>query len=417
MLISFTVSLSMNGKKMKILVFNAGSSSHKSNLYEVAAPLHDTPPQPLWEAQADWSRKPGKTELKVQANGHTLTRELATDERTEVIKQMMQTLWADETKVINNLDDIAVVGHRVVHGGTDFTQSVRIDQHVQDAIGKLAEFAPLHNPADLAGITTIQQIKSTIPQVAVFDTAFHSHLPREVQIYPALYEWYEQGIRRYGFHGISHQYCTRRSAQLVGRDQQGLRLINCHLGNGCSLAAIHNGHSIDTTMGFTPLDGLMMGTRSGSIDPSILIYLEREKGYTADKLEQVLNQESGLKGISGISSDVRAIEDAIKEGNERAQLALDIFIYRLRYFIGAMLATLGGVDVLTFTGGIGENDTMIRAKVCENFSFLNLKLDQQANNTNPVDKDIATPDSAIRVLVVHTQEDWEIARESWRLMQ
>jgi acetate kinase len=402
---------------MKILVFNAGSSSHKSTLYEVASPLHDTPPAPLWDAQADWSEKQGKTSLKIQANGHTSTRELATDERAEVIKQMLQTLWTGETKVINDLTAIAVVGHRVVHGGADFTKSVRIDQHVQDAIDKLAEFAPLHNPANLAGIKAIEQIKSDIPQIAVFDTAFHSHLPREVQIYPGLYEWYEQGIRRYGFHGISHQYCTRRSAQLLDKDQHELRLINCHLGNGCSLAAIHKGQSIDTTMGFTPLEGLMMGTRSGSIDPSILLYLEREKGYTADKLDQILNKESGLKGISGISGDVRAIHEAIKAGNERAQLALDIFIYRLRYFIGAMLATLGGVDVLTFTGGVGENDALIRAKVCENFRFLNLKLDQQANNARPVDKDISTPDSSVRVLVVHTQEDWEIARECWQLIQ
>lgn len=402
---------------MKILVFNAGSSSHKSSLYEVAGHLPATAPEPLWEAQADWTKAQGKTDLKITAHGQTTDQELATNKRTEVISQMLKTLWSGDTKVIDDFSEIAVVGHRVVHGGPDFTASVRIDQHVKDSIQKLALFAPLHNPADLEGIETIEQIKSDIPQVAVFDTSFHRRMPLEAKVYPGPYEWYEQDIQRYGFHGVSHQYCTRRSAQVLGKDVEELRLVNCHLGNGCSLAAIKNGHSIDTTMGFTPLEGLMMGTRSGSIDPSILIYLEREKGYNADKLDQTLNKQSGLKGISGISSDVRAIREGIQAGNERAKLALDIFIHRLRSAIGSMVATLGGIDVLTFTGGIGEHDPVMRTSTCEAFDFLNLKIDQQKNNASPVDVDISASDSAVRVLVIHTQEDWEIARECWHITQ
>ncbi|GCE05562.1 acetate/propionate family kinase [Dictyobacter aurantiacus] len=402
---------------MKLLVFNAGSSSHKSSLYEVTDQLPATAPEPLWAAEADWTKTQGKTDLKITAHGQTSEQELSTDTRTEVISQMLKTLWSGDTKVIDDLSEIAVVGHRVVHGGPEFTTSVRINQQVKDDIQKLAVFAPLHNPADLEGINTIEQIKGDIPQVAVFDTSFHRQMPLEAKVYPGPYEWYEQDIQRYGFHGISHQYCTRRSAQILGKDIGELRLVNCHLGNGCSLAAIKNGRSIDTTMGFTPLEGLMMGTRSGSIDPSILLYLEREKGYNADRLDQTLNKQSGLKGVSGISSDVRAIRKEIQAGNERANLALAIFTHRLRSAIGSMIATLGGIDVLTFTGGIGEHDSGIRASACENFSFMNLKIDQQKNNASPVDTDIATADSTVRVLVVHTQEDWEIARECWGIVK
>jgi acetate kinase len=239
----------------------------------------------------------------------------------------------------------------------------------------------------------------------------------ETVVYPGPYEWFEQGIRRYGFHGISHQYCAERIPQILQRDIANLRIINCHLGNGCSLAAIKHGLSIDTTMGFTPLEGLMMGTRSGTIDPSILTYLQRIHGYTSDELERILNKESGLKGISGISSDLRQIQQAIDEGNQRAKLALDIFIYRLRFFISAMLPALGGLDVLSFTGGIGENSAYVRAAVCAAFEFLNIKLDAAKNTSSPADQDIATTDSAVRVVIVHTEEDWEIAKACWHIAQ
>ncbi len=402
---------------MKILVFNAGSSSQKSALYEIDSTPPDKAPEALWSGSADWSKKQGATEIKISANGQSTTHEISSDSRPEAIKQMLETLWSGPTKVIENLSEVAVVGHRVVHGGPDYHHSVRVTPEVKENIRRLAEFAPLHNPANLEGIEAIEQIKSDMPQVATFDTSFHSTLPQEVAVYPGPYTWFEQGIRRYGAHGISHQYCTRMAGQILGKDPASFKFINCHLGNGSSLAAVKNGQSVDTTMGFTPLEGLMMGTRSGTLDPSILVYLLREKGYDADKLEQTMNKESGLKGISGVSGDVRQIMQAIKDGNERAKLALDMFVYRLRYFIGAMAASLNGVDVLAFTGGIGENASEIRSRVCTELSYLHLGIDPAKNSASPVDQEISTAESAVHVLVIHIEEDWEIARECWQIMQ
>jgi len=256
-----------------------------------------------------------------------------------------------------------------------------------------------------------------IPQVAVFDTAFHGRLPQQAAIYPGPYEWVEQGIRRYGFHGISHQYCAQQTARILERDLNALKLITCHLGNGASLAAIKHGHSVDTTMGFTPLEGLMMGTRSGSIDPGIVIYLMRNQGLTADQIDQLLNRESGLQGISGESGDMRRIQQAIESGHPRAQLAFEIYIHRLRSCIGAMLASLGGLDAIAFTGGIGENAPAVRAAACQGFEFLGVNLDSHNNDQRPMDEDIAIPDSQVRVLVIHTEEDWAIAQTCWRLSQ
>jgi acetate kinase len=401
---------------MKILVLNAGSSSQKSRLYEIGESVPDRALAPLWEANADWTKEKDAADLTIKtARGQSVEEEITRESRPAIIEQMLKTLWSGKTRVIDRPSDVAMIGHRVVHGGPDYRASVLITPEVKAAIQRLSAFAPLHNPANVEGIEASERLFANTPQVAVFDTVFHSQLPMRAAFYAGPYEWFEQGIRHYGFHGISHQYCAGRSAQIVGRDLAGLRIINCHLGNGCSLAAIQGGRSIDTTMGFTPLEGLMMGTRSGSLDPSILTYLQREKGYSADRLEQILNKESGLKGISGVSSDLRQILQAIEEDNERAKLALDMFIYRLRYFIGAMLAALGGVDVLTFTGGIGENAARVRTEACAAFGFLNLKLDEAKNAASPADQDIATPDSAVRVLIVHTEEDWEIARECWRV--
>jgi acetate kinase len=400
---------------LKILILNAGSSSQKSRLYEIVGHPSSTAPTPLWAADASWTPKKGVAELKITANGQTITQELPTKELSNTIEPMLKTLWGGKTQVITQPTDIDIVGHRVVHGGPQYYQNVLITSDVKAEIQRLASFAPLHNPENLKGIETVERILANIPQVAVFDTAYHRHLPQETMVYPGPYSWFELGIRRYGFHGISHQYCARRSAQIVKRDIKSLRIVNCHLGNGCSLAAIRAGQSIDTTMGFTPLEGLMMGTRSGSIDPSILFYLQREHGYSAAQLDQILNKESGLKGISGIAGDMRQVLQAIKEGNQRAKLALSMYVYRLRYFIGAMIASLEGIDVLTFTGGVGENSPEVRAKTCEAFSFLGLQLDQTKNATSPPDQDIATPQSAVRVLVVHTEEDWEMARECWHI--
>ncbi|BCL81389.1 acetate kinase [Ktedonobacteria bacterium brp13] len=402
---------------MKILIFNAGSSTHKSSLYDIGQTLPQEPPAPLWEAAADWGQNQGQTELKVKANGKTIKTQLKTDDREEVIKELLQTLWTGETRVIENLDAVAVVGHRVVHGGPDFRQSILLDDDSIKKIRELAVFAPLHNSANAAGIEVIRKLKNDMPQVAVFDTAFHSTIPRKVATYPGPASWWDEGIRRYGFHGTSHRYCSRKSAEIVGRDVQGLRLVNCHLGNGSSLAAIRDGKSVDTTMGFTPLEGLMMGTRSGTVDPSILIYLQREKGYDAHILDNMLNKQSGLLGISGISGDMRTIHAAEDKGNPNAILALDMLVYRLRYFIAAMVASLEGIDVLTFTGGIGENDASVRQRVCAGLSYLGIQIDEKLNASSPQDRDISTPDSKVRVLIVHTQEDWEITRDCYTIMQ
>ncbi|MEG4403482.1 acetate kinase [Microcoleus sp. MON2_D5] len=401
---------------MKILVLNAGSSSQKSCLYELNDRLPDRPPQPLWEAQIDWNHREGVAQLKVEtASGTALEEDFASDSREAAISRMLETLWQGKTQVINSLKEIDIVGHRVVHGGQDYQQSTLISPDVKEAIARLSVFAPVHNPANLEGIEALEKILPNVPQVAVFDTAFHAQLPPAAFVYPGPYEWRENGIRRYGFHGISHQYCARRAAQILNRDLTDLRLISCHLGNGCSLAAIRGGVSVDTTMGFTPLDGLMMGSRSGAIDPGIIIHLLRREDLTSEKLDNILNRNSGLKGISGVSSDMRQIGDAIAQGNERAQLALDIYIHRLRAGIAAMLASLGGLDALIFTAGVGENSAVVRAAACEAFGFIGLKLDGEKNQQSPVDEDIAAVDSAARVLVIHTQEDWEIARECWKL--
>jgi acetate kinase len=401
---------------MKILVLNAGSSSQKSCLYELNDVLPDRPPQPLWEAQIDWNHREGVAELKVEtASGTEQKEEFASDSRQAAISRMLETLWQGKTQVINSLKEIDIVGHRVVHGGQDYQQSTLISPDVKEAIARLSVFAPVHNPVNLEGIEALEKILPNRSQVAVFDTAFHAQLPPAAFVYPGPYEWLEDGIRRYGFHGISHQYCARRAAQILNRDLTDLRLISCHLGNGCSLAAIRGGWSVDTTMGFTPLDGLMMGSRSGAIDPGIIIHLLRRSDLTPEKLDNILNRNSGLKGISGVSGDMRQIGEAITQGNKRAQLALDIYIHRLRAGIGAMLASLGGLDALIFTAGVGENSAVVRAAACEAFGFLGLKLDGEKNQHSPVDEDIAAVDSAARVLVIHTQEDWEIARECWKL--
>lgn len=401
---------------MKILVLNAGSSSQKSCLYQIDDTLPQLPPSPIWEAKVDWTKHSGMAALEIKTQGSMVEEELQTTSRPDVISHMLETLTDGDTQVIENLAEIDVVGHRVVHGGQEYQMPVRVTSEVKDVINRLSALAPAHNPANLEGIELLDQLLPTVPQVAVFDTAFHSHMPSEASVYPLPYELLDQGIRRYGFHGISHQYCAHRTAQLLGKDLAELRLITCHLGNGASLAAIRNGQSVDTTMGFTPIEGLMMGTRAGSIDPGILIHLMRQ-GDDAQTLDRMLNRESGLKGISGVSSDLRLVMAAIDQGNPRAKLALDMYIHILRRNIGAMLASLGGLDAVTFTGGVGEHSAAIRAGACEAFEFLGLKLDCTQNAKSPKDTDIATADSTVRVLIVQAQEDWAIASECWNLLK
>lgn len=403
---------------MKILVLNAGSSSQKGFLYEISQEtLPSEAPKPLWEGRVNWTQDRGVAEIQVKtATGAVLKESIYGDSRKAHVAYMLYTLSRGATKVISNLSEIDVVGHRVVHGGKKYRNSMVITKDVKQEISRLSTLAPAHNPAALDGVEAIEQSLGDVTQVAVFDTGFHNTLPDAAAIYPGPYEWVEQGIRRYGFHGISHQYCANRAAQILGRELKSLRLINCHLGNGCSLAAIKNSVSIDTTMGFTPLDGLMMGSRCGSIDPGILIYLMRQSDYSAERLDYVLNKASGLRGISGVSSDVPQVLEAIEQGNERAKLAWDIYVHRLRSGIGSMLASLGGLDVLVFTAGVGEKSPLLRQAACEAWEFLGLKIDPEKNQQNLLDVDIATADSSVRVLVIDTLEDWAIAQQCWQLL-
>jgi len=400
---------------MKILVLNSGSSSQKSSLYEIGETLPDDPPTRLWEGRIDWHDQVAEVEGK-NARGFVHQDQVKVSSRTEAVEHLLGTLWDGETRGITSRAEIDVVGHRVVHGGPKYEDPVLLAPEVRAEIAKVSAFAPLHNRAELEGMEVTEKLLGPVPQVAVFDTGFHRRMPLAAAVYPGPYQWFESGIHRYGFHGINHQYCAARAAQLLRREVNSLKLVSCHLGNGCSLAAIREGHSIDTTMGFTPGEGLMMGTRSGSIDPGILTYLMREGRLHAREIDDVLNNESGLLGISGISGDMREILASMKQDHPRAQLAFDIYVHRLQAGIGAMVAVLGGVDGLIFTAGVGENSVEVREAACKQLGFLGLKLDEAANAQPSPDRDIATPDSAIRVLIIRAQEDWEIAKECWHLM-
>lgn len=400
---------------MKILVLNSGSSSQKSCLYDIGNTLPVHPPAPVWEGKIEWDGSQADVQVR-NSQGTQFKDRLQVASRSHAIGQLLDTLWNGKLRVVSAPSEIDVVGHRIVHGGKDFDKATAITPEVKSTIARLSVFAPLHNRAELEGIEIIEKRIGGVLQVAVFDTGFHSRLPEPAAVYPGPYEWLAQGIRRYGFHGINHQYCAERTSQLLGKDLGLLNLVTCHLGNGCSLAAIHEGQSVDTTMGFTPLEGLMMGTRSGSIDPGIMTYLMRQGGFTGQQLDELLNTKSGLLGISGISGDMRQIVAAMKEGHLRAKLAFEIFVHRLQAGIGAMIAVLGGIDALVFTAGIGENSPEVRAAACANFSFLGLKLDGAKNAHSSADQDISLFDSAVRILIVSAQEDWAIARDCWRLM-
>ncbi|ERT05628.1 acetate kinase [Lyngbya aestuarii BL J] len=402
---------------MKILVLNAGSSSQKSSLYNIEGNiLPQQHPEPIWEASIDWTASNDFGTLKVKANNTKQEIKLDPNQRVEGISKVLETLTQGETQVIDQLSEIDVVGHRVVHGGSDYCEATRITSEVKAEIERLITLAPNHNPAHLEGIEAIERVLADVPQVAVFDTAFHSKMPRSSAVYPIPYEWFEQGIRRYGFHGTSHKYCAQRAAQLLDKPLESLQLITCHLGNGCSLAAIRDGISVDTTMGFTPLEGLMMGTRSGSIDPAILIYLMRNQGFNAEQLDQLLNKESGIKGITGKSSDMRYVLEQIEKGDDRAKLAFEMFIHHLKTSIGSMLGNITRLDALVFSAGIGEHSAPVREAACAGFEFLGLKIDVEKDAKSPIDTDIATEDSQVKVFVIHTEEDWAIASECWQMM-
>jgi acetate kinase len=362
----------------QILVLNAGSSSLKLGLFDA------TTEQQLAEKQVGWA---------IDEVGH---------------EAALQDLLADI-----DLKEIAAVGHRVVHGGTRFTQAIRIDVTVRAEIEALASLAPLHNSAALDGIEAVAQILPGIPQVAAFDTAFHATLPPHAFLYALPYGWYERwGVRRFGFHGLSHAYCAGRAAEFLGRPLEEMKVVTCHLGSGCSLAAIERGQSIATTMGFTPLDGLMMATRPGSVDPGLLTHLLAENRMTLPDLEEALYHRSGLQGISGCSGDMQEILASRAKGDARAALAFDLYVARLREGIGAMAASLGGIDALVFTGGVGEHASEVRAGACADFAWMGLSLDDDANANLMADAEVAIPASRVRVLVLHTREELLVARET-----
>jgi acetate kinase len=400
---------------MRILVLNAGSSSQKICLYDVESAPPEIPPIPLWEGKIQLDGDQAEISAK-NSRGATFEDSVKVQQSIHSVAQLLDTLWSEKTQsAVAAPSEVDVVAHRIVNGGQDFRDPALITPDVKSAIARAAALAPLHNSVELDGIEFIEKRFGAIPQVAVFDTGFHSTLPEPTYVYPGPFEWLAQGIRRFGFHGINHQYCAERAAQLLGRELGSLKIVTCHLGNGCSLAAVDAGRSVDTTMGFTPLEGLMMGTRSGSVDPGILTYLMR-KGFTGAQLDDVLNRGSGLLGISGISGDMREIVAAMKKGHARAKLAFEIFVHRLRSCIGAMIASLGGIDALVFTAGIGENSPDVRAEACAHFGFLGIELDSEKNVTLSQDRDISKSGSAVRVLVVRAHEDWAMAKAGWILL-
>jgi acetate kinase len=403
---------------MKILVLNAGSSSQKSCLYEIPeAAFPETPAEPIWEAMVDWGANPDSGRLSVAANGTHHERHLPTDAPSRGLEEVLETLVQGETQVLGSLSEIAIVGHRVVHGGDRYSQATFVTEAVKETIERLIPLAPNHNPAHLEEILAVEAVLGDIPQVAVFDTAFHTSIPAAAATYPIPYEWFDKGIRRYGFHGISHRYCAQRAAALAGKPLESLRMITAHLGNGASLAAIREGKSINTTMGFTPLEGLMMGTRSGSIDPAIPLYLLKETGLDAQGVDRLLNKESGLKGIFGPSGDLREILQAREAGNRRAALAFEMYVGRLQGAIAALIPQLGGLDLLAFTAGVGENSSAVREATCAGLTFLGLELDAARHESSGQDWQMSSPNSSVQVWVIHAQEDWAIARDCWQLAQ
>jgi len=399
---------------MKILVLNSGSSSQKSCVYDITDHPPIDPPSCLWEAKIEWDGSRAVSTVKT-TRASVRTEHAEVPSRALAIEQLLATLWSGEHKILNSPKDVEVVGHRVVHGGPHYLEPAVVTAEVKAAINDVSAFAPLHNHAELQGMEIVEKIFGNVPQIAVLDTGFHRNMPAAAQTYPGPHEWLEQGIHRYGFHGINHEYCANRAAQMLGKRLRSLRLVSCHLGNGCSLAAVQNGISVDTTMGFTPLEGLMMGTRSGSVDPGILTYLVRQHHFTGEQLDDLLNKKSGLLGISGVSGDMRDIISAMKQRNARAELAFDMYVYRLRAGIGAMAAALDGLDALIFTAGVGENSQEVRSEVCAKLRFLSIELDESKNGACHPDQNIGAPNS-LPVLVIRAQEDWAIAKQCWSLL-
>ena len=400
---------------MIILVLNCGSSSLKYQLL-------DMKDQEVYDLLAKGLVERIGMEvgcLKHQAEGkEKVVREMPIPDHTVGIKAVIDALLDKETGVLTTLEDIEAVGHRVVHGAEEFVCSQLITDKVVEQLEKCSVFAPLHNPANILGIKAVSAVLPEVPQVGVFDTAFHQSMPAYAYMYGLPYEYYEKyGIRRYGFHGTSHKYVSAKGAKFAGLDLNNSKIITCHLGNGSSIAAVANGKSIDTTMGFTPLEGLIMGTRSGSIDPEVVTYIQEKEGLTAKEMSTVLNKKSGFLGLSCVSSDARDLDDAANEGNPKAKLVLKKLTYDITKYIGAYTAAMNGVDLIIFTGGIGENNSRLRRRVCENLTYLGVKFDYDANVARGVDTMITLPDSKVKVALITTNEELMIARDTMNIVQ
>ena len=395
---------------MKILVINAGSSSLKYQLMDSTS--HDVLAKGLCERIGIDGRLthkvPGKEDHKV---------DIAMPTHGEAIQAVLDALVSPVHGVIADVKEIDAVGHRVLHGGMAFTESCIIDDACIAAIKECIPLGPLHTPANLMGIEACQKVMAGTPQVAVFDTAFHMTMPEKAYTYAIPYEYYEKDkVRRYGFHGTSHRYVSARAADMLGKPAKDLKIITCHLGNGSSLAAVVGGKCVDTTMGLGPLAGFPMGTRSGDIDATILEYLMGRYGYDIKEMLNILNKKSGVLGISGVSSDFRDLETAAEEGNKRAQLALDVFRYSVKKFIGAYAAAMGGVDAIVFTAGVGENDAGTRMDIASDLEFMGVKMDEDANNVRGKEAVISAPDSKVKVLLIPTDEELMIAMDTAELV-
>ena len=401
---------------MKILVLNSGSSSLKYELID--SDSEEVLARGIAE-RIGVAGGGGKIKHETPTGGQMeISAEMA--DHDQAVDRVFSLLTGPDNGAVKSMREIAAVGHRVVHGGERFVESTLVNDEILDEIDKLSELAPLHNPPNLEGIRACMRLMPGVPQVAVFDTAFHASIPNYAYTYALPYKYYTNyGVRRYGFHGTSHRYVTAQAQKTLaeaGYDTLKTRIITCHLGNGCSMTAVVGGKAIDTSMGMTPAEGLVMGTRSGDLDPAILLYLAKRLGASPDEIDDLINKRSGLLGVSGVSSDMRDVARAVAEGNDRARLAVAIFCYRVKKYIGAYAATMGGLDAVVFTGGIGENDAQVRSAVCDNMEFLGLEMDQRKNETLEGPADISKSTGAARILLVPTNEERMIATDTARVV-
>ncbi|MFR2611616.1 acetate/propionate family kinase [Anaerococcus obesiensis] len=395
---------------MKILVINCGSSSLKYQLFDMDN--EEVLVKGLVERIGiDGSR------LKQEKGDDEYIIEEDMKDHTEAVKHVFDAITDKENGVISDLSEIDAVGHRFVHGGEKITKSVVIDDEVKEAVKEYSKFAPLHNPANMMGLEACEKLLPNVKNVAVFDTAFHQSMPEENFLYGIDYKYYEdQAIRKYGFHGTSHDFITQKTAKVLEKDQKDLNMISCHLGNGSSICAVKEGKSFDTTMGLTPLEGLVMGTRSGDLDPTVVTFLMNEYGYDTKKMDNVLNKESGVLGVSGVSSDFRDLENAANDGNKRADIALKMFANRAKRYVAGYMAEIGKTDAIVFTGGIGENSATMRADIMKGFEQFGIKIDPEKNNVRGGCHLISTDDSKVKVFVIATNEELMIARDTKKLV-